>query len=137
MKKWKTSHPTHFCLRNRDETFFQLEATKRSALGAVQTLFQLEAMKCNALGAVHKDNTLFQLGGAHAVQTDKTVYKIEFFFHKRITVYTNMPRKTEFSKRKGKDKAKEHRQKCGKYDGKATRRALEYLAKTTKPVLTM
>ena len=43
-----------------------------------------------------------------------------------------MPRKTEFTKRKGKDKAKEHRQKCGKYDGKATRRALEYLHKDTK-----
>ena len=40
-----------------------------------------------------------------------------------------MPRKTEFVKRKGKDKAKEHRQKCGKYDGKATRRALAYLAR--------
>jgi hypothetical protein len=41
-----------------------------------------------------------------------------------------MPRKTEFTKRKGKDKAKEHRQKCGKYDGKATRRALAYLSRS-------
>ena len=40
-----------------------------------------------------------------------------------------MPRKTEFTKRKGKDKAKEHRQKCGKYDGKATRRALAYITR--------
>ena len=40
-----------------------------------------------------------------------------------------MPRKTEFVKRKGKDKAKEHRQKCGKYDGKATRRALNHMVK--------
>jgi hypothetical protein len=40
-----------------------------------------------------------------------------------------MPRKTEFTQRKGKDKAKEHRQKCGKYDGKATRRAWAYITR--------
>ncbi len=58
-------------------------------------------------------------------RADKTV-KIEFFFISRLMVY-KMPRKTEFVKRKGKDKAKEHRQKCGKYDGKATRRALNHI----------
>jgi len=67
-----------------------------------------------------------------AARTAKTVQtrpcKIEFFFISRVMVY-KMPRKTEFVKRKGKDKAKEHRQKCGKYDGKATRRALNHMVK--------
>jgi hypothetical protein len=43
-----------------------------------------------------------------------------------------MNRKNIFVKRKGKDKSREHRQKCGKYDGKATRRAVEYLSR--KPI---
>jgi hypothetical protein len=55
--------------------------------------------------------------------------KIEFILYPLGSVKQKMPRKTEFVKRKGKDKAKEHRQKCGKYDGKATRRALAYIAR--------
>jgi ribosomal protein L19E len=37
--------------------------------------------------------------------------------------------------RKGKDKAREHRDKMGKYDAKATRRKLAYLEKAVKPVV--
>ena len=38
-----------------------------------------------------------------------------------------MHRKTPDTKRKGKDKAKEHLKKMGKYDGKATRRLVTFL----------
>ena len=40
-----------------------------------------------------------------------------------------MPRKTPEVRRKGKDKMKEHFNKTGKYDGKATRRITAYLEK--------
>ena len=45
-----------------------------------------------------------------------------------------MHRKTTEDRRKGKDKAREHYKKTGKYDGKATRRLVAYLekAKETK-----
>jgi hypothetical protein len=49
-----------------------------------------------------------------------------------------MFRKTPEVRRKGKDKAKEHYKKVGKYDGKATRRLVNYLEKsekTSKPIL--
>lgn len=38
-----------------------------------------------------------------------------------------MHRKIQEVRRKGKDKAKDHFKKTGKYDGKATRRLLAYL----------
>ena len=38
-------------------------------------------------------------------------------------------------RRKGKDKAKEHFKKTGKYDGKATRRLIAYYEKV-KPIAT-
>lgn len=41
-----------------------------------------------------------------------------------------MFRKTPEVRRKGKDKAKEHYKKTGKYDGKATRRLVDFLEKT-------
>ena len=44
-----------------------------------------------------------------------------------------MPRKTHETKRKGKDKAKEHYKRMGKYDGKATRRVVTFLEQV-KPV---
>lgn len=44
-----------------------------------------------------------------------------------------MPRKTNDVRRKGKDKAREHFDKCGKYDGKSVRRIEAYLEKV-KPV---
>jgi ribosomal protein L22 len=40
-----------------------------------------------------------------------------------------MPRKSKDVKRKGKDKAREHFAKCGKYDGKSVRRIEAYLEK--------
>lgn len=40
-----------------------------------------------------------------------------------------MHRKTTDVCRKGKDKAREHYKKTGKYDGKATRRLVAYLEK--------
>ena len=40
-----------------------------------------------------------------------------------------MPRKTKDVRRKGKDKAREHFDKCGKYDGKSVRRIEAYLEK--------
>ena len=40
-----------------------------------------------------------------------------------------MPRKTNDVRRKGKDKAREHFDKCGKYDGKSVRRIEAYLDK--------
>jgi len=40
-----------------------------------------------------------------------------------------MPRKSKDVKRKGKDKAREHFDKCGKYDGKSVRRIEAYLEK--------
>jgi hypothetical protein len=45
-----------------------------------------------------------------------------------------MPRKTPDVRRKGKDKAREHTDKCGKYDSKSVRRIEAYLekAKQTK-----
>jgi len=48
----------------------------------------------------------------------------------------NMPRKTKDVRRKGKDKAREHFEKCGKYDGKSVRRIEAYLEKVkNKPTL--
>jgi hypothetical protein len=44
-----------------------------------------------------------------------------------------MPRKNPETKRKGKDKAKDHYKKMGKYDGKATRRIVTFLEQV-KPV---
>jgi hypothetical protein len=44
-----------------------------------------------------------------------------------------MHRKIPEVRRKGKDKSKEHFNKNGKYDGKATRRLVAFLEKT-KPV---
>ena len=41
-----------------------------------------------------------------------------------------MHRKTVEVRRKGKDKAREHYKKTGKYDGKATRRLVAYLEKS-------
>lgn len=40
-----------------------------------------------------------------------------------------MPRKTKDVRRKGKDKAREHFDKVGKYDGKSIRRITAYLEK--------
>jgi len=40
-----------------------------------------------------------------------------------------MHRKTKEVRRKGKDKAREHFEKCGKYDGKSVRRVEAYLEK--------
>ena len=40
-----------------------------------------------------------------------------------------MPRKVNEVRRKGKDKAREHFEKCGKYDGKSIRRVEAYLEK--------
>jgi hypothetical protein len=40
-----------------------------------------------------------------------------------------MPRKTNDVRRKGKDKAREHFEKKGKYDGKSVRRIVAYLEK--------
>jgi hypothetical protein len=40
-----------------------------------------------------------------------------------------MHRKTKDVHRKGKDKAREHFEKCGKYDGKSLRRVEAYLEK--------
>jgi hypothetical protein len=40
-----------------------------------------------------------------------------------------MPRKVKEVRRKGKDKAREHFEKCGKYDGKSVRRVEAYLEK--------
>jgi len=40
-----------------------------------------------------------------------------------------MPRKTKDVRRKGKDKAREHFEKCGKYDGKSVRRVEAYFEK--------
>lgn len=44
-----------------------------------------------------------------------------------------MPRKTNDVRRKGKDKAREHFDKCGKYDGKSVRRIEAYLEKVKLP----
>ena len=46
-----------------------------------------------------------------------------------------MYRKTKEVRRKGKDKAREHFEKCGKYDGKSVRRVEAYLekARNNKP----
>lgn len=44
-----------------------------------------------------------------------------------------MHRKVPEVRRKGKDKAKDHFKKTGKYDGKATRRLVAYMDKV-KPV---
>jgi len=40
-----------------------------------------------------------------------------------------MHRKTKEVRRKGKDKAREHFEKCGKYDGKSVRRVEVYFEK--------
>jgi hypothetical protein len=46
-----------------------------------------------------------------------------------------MHRKTNDVRRKGKDKARDHFDKCGKYDGKSVRRIEAYLDKVKpKPV---
>lgn len=42
-----------------------------------------------------------------------------------------MPRKTNDVRRKGKDKAREHFEKCGKYDGKSVRRVEAYFEKAS------
>jgi len=47
-----------------------------------------------------------------------------------------MHRKIQEVRRKGKDKAKEHFKKTGKYDGKATRRLVAYLEKNKQTNLT-
>jgi hypothetical protein len=47
-----------------------------------------------------------------------------------------MHRKIQEVRRKGKDKAKEHFKKTGKYDGKATRRIVAYLEKNKQTNLT-
>lgn len=41
-----------------------------------------------------------------------------------------MHRKTKDVRRKGKDKAREHFEKCGKYDAKSVRRIEAYLEKS-------
>jgi len=43
--------------------------------------------------------------------------------------WQTMPRKTNDVRRKGKDKAREHFEKKGKYDGKSIRRITAYLEK--------
>jgi hypothetical protein len=43
-----------------------------------------------------------------------------------------MHRKTPETRRKGKDKAREHHEKKGKYDGKSLRRIIAYLEKHPK-----
>ena len=50
-----------------------------------------------------------------------------------VSLYCNMPRKTKDVRRKGKDKAREHFDKCGKYDGKSVRRIEAYLDKVKLP----
>jgi hypothetical protein len=47
-----------------------------------------------------------------------------------------MHRKTKDVRRKGKDKAREHFEKCGKYDGKSVRRVEAYLEKTKNAINT-
>ena len=46
-----------------------------------------------------------------------------------------MPRKIsgmDSKRRKGKDKAREHYDKCGVYDGKATRRVTQFLTRASE-----
>ena len=46
----------------------------------------------------------------------------------------NMHRKTKDQRRKGKDKVRDHFDKCGKYDGKSVRRIEAYLEKVKPKV---
>ncbi len=53
-----------------------------------------------------------------------------------IVTSKQMHRKTKDVRRKGKDKAREHFEKCGKYDGKSVRRVEAYLEKTKNAINT-